>query len=214
MLRVIFKLVIFVFLPFMSVAQGYLFNKDSIALFYKGYTNSFEIKNNNLENTGTPLCFDGSVKIIPDQTSHQKPKYYIEVLDTVTRNKGRLNISKYLIHPDGFREKVFIDKFEFKIIPFPETILFVGTVTPGEKIDPKEMDLKVGIKETFPETTFRIKEYTIIANKEIISIKSADITQQAIGFIMKQKKGEEIKINAIYVDSINKQRRVSGVFYL
>ena len=135
--------------PFVSLAQGYLFNKDSIALFYKGYTNSFEIKNNNLENTGTPLCFDGSVKIIPDQSSYEKSKYYIEVLDTVTRDKGRLNISKYLIHPDGFREKVFIDKFEFKIIPFPETILFVGTVTPGEKINPNEMDLKVGIKEIF-----------------------------------------------------------------
>ena len=207
------KLFILFLLPFFSLAQGYLFNKDSLALFYKGYTNSFCINNNNRENTGTPLCFDGSVKIIPNQSSYEKLKYYIEVLDTVTRDRGTLNISKHLTHPDGFREKVFIDKFEFKIIPFPETILFIGNSTPGEKIDPNKMDLKVGIKETFPETTFRIKEYTIMANKEVISIKSADITQQAKRFIMKQTKGEEIKINATYIDPINKQRRVSGVFY-
>tara|TARA_B100000674_G_scaffold209001_2_gene171022 strand:- start:125 stop:769 length:645 start_codon:yes stop_codon:yes gene_type:complete len=208
------KLFIFFLLPFVSAAQGYLFNKDTLALFYKGYTNSFEINNNNVENTGTPLCFDGSIKIIPDQNSHENAKYYIEVLDTVTRNRGKLNISKHLTHPDGFIEKVFIDKFEFKIIPFPETILFVGSSSPGEKIDPKNMDLKVGIKETIPETTFRIEEYTIIANKETITIKSHETTQQAIGFIMKQAKGKEIKINAIYVDSIKKQRKVSGVFYL
>ena len=214
MLRAIFKLIILIFLPIISEAQAYSFNEDSLALFYKGYTNSFVINNNNIANTGTPLCFDGTIKIIPDQTSDEKPKYYIEVLDTVTRDKGRLNITKHLIHPDGFREKVFVDKFEFKIIPFPETFLFFGSSVTGEKLDSNQMGLKVGIKEPFPETKFLIKEYTITANKEIIRVKSAEITEQAKAFILKQKKGEEIKIEVVYIDPMNKQRSKRGVFYL
>ena len=84
------------------VMTQYLFNTDTSKALYKGFTNTF------ICDKGTPLCFDGSIKITPSDKENQ---YFVEVLDTVNRNKGKLNITKYLVHPDGFKEKVFIDKF-------------------------------------------------------------------------------------------------------
>ena len=128
------------FIPFFSVAQEYLFNGEPTPLLYKGYTNSFVINTDQkIKDTGTPLCFDGTVKITPNQSITEKPKYYIEVLDTVGRQKGRINISKQLNHPDGFQEKVFIDKFHFSILPFPETVVFIGSAMSGEKIETDQM---------------------------------------------------------------------------
>ena len=207
------KLLLFIFLPFISVTQKYLFNGDTSAIFYKDYTNTFVI-NKSLNKSGTPLCLDRPVKITPNQTNAETPNYYIEVLDTVSRLKGHLNISKIKTHPDGYREKVFIDKFEFKIKPFPKTFLFVGIAGTGEKLDPEQMDLKIGIKEAFPETTFQIKEYTIVVNKEILTVKSMELTPQARAFILKQKKGGEIKISALYADPLNRKRSAVGVFHL
>jgi hypothetical protein len=76
------------------------------------------------------------------------------------------------------------------------------------------MDLKVGIKGTYPETNFLIKEYTIEANKERLSVKSKKLTPQARAFILKQKKGGEIKISALYADPLNRKRSAVGVFHL
>ena len=213
MSRIKIQLVIWLFLPFITGAQEYLFNGDTLPLFFKGYTNTFVIKKP-LNKSGTPLCFDRTVKVTANQTITENPNYYIEVLDTVSRFKGILNITKIKAHPDGYREKVFVDKFEFKIHPLPETFLFVGFAVKGEKLDPDQMDLKVGIKETYPETSFLIKEYTIEANKERLSVKSKKLTPQARAFILKQKKGEEIKISVLYADPLNRKRRVFGVFYL
>ena len=89
-----------------------------------------------------PLCFDGTTKITP---SDKENIYYIEVLDSVTREEGTLNITKYLTHPDGFQEKVFIDKFTFGIIPLPETVIFIGNSHSFEKINVNNLELKVGL---------------------------------------------------------------------
>ncbi len=204
---------LFLLLPIISGAQEYSFNGETNAVLYKGFANTLII-NKPAEDSGTPLCFDGTVKITPNQKQTTLPLYYVEVLDTVGRKKGRMNMSKYLRHPDGFKEKVFIDKFEFEIVPLPEVFLFVGPSLTGEKIEPDHMRLKIGLQGSFPETAFVIKEYTIIANKEIISIKNTGLTPQAREFILKQKEGTEIKINAVYTDPVGKKRRVGGLFYL
>ena len=197
-------LFILLFLPSIVLGQ-YLFNEDTTKVLYKGFTNSFICEQ------GTPLCFDGSVLISPSDVENT---YYVEILDTVSRNKGKINIAKYLTHPDGYREKVFIDKFSFQIIPLPETILYVGPAETNTKIDTSNLNLRVGIAADFPETRFRIKEFTVIANKKVLIIKSSKITPQAIAFINGLDKGTSIKLEVVYVDPLKKARRVQGEFYL
>ena len=50
------------------VMSQYLFNNDSAKVFFKGFTNAYDC------DKGTPLCFDGSVKITP---SNNENKYYL-----------------------------------------------------------------------------------------------------------------------------------------
>ncbi len=202
MIKVLFFIAFF--LPNMIISQ-YLFNNDSSRVFYKGFTNIYNC------DKGTPLCFDGSLKIT---ISDKENQYYVEVLDSVSREEGKLNIAKYLEHPDGFTEKVFIDKFSFTIKPLPETTVFIGKSTINEKINKKELDLKVGLFVPFPSTNFLIKEYTIIANKKVLIIKSSKTTQQAIDFIQTLSTGTNMKIEVVYMDVLKKQRRIQGSFSL
>jgi len=196
----------FVFLlliaPNIVVAQ-HLFNKDTAKVLYKGYTNSFVCEK------GTPLCFDGSVLI---SSSNIENTYYIQVLDTVSRGNGKINIAKYLTHPDGFIEKVFIDKFSFQITPLPETLLYVGDSGPNSKIDTSNLNIHVGLDVDFPETQFVIKEFTLIANKQALIIKSRKTTAQAISFIKSLPEETRIQIEAVYMDPLKKTRRVYGDF--
>jgi len=189
-------------LPNLVLGQ-YLFNKDTAIVLYKGFTNTFVCEQ------GTPLCFDGSVLFTP---SNVENLYYVEVLDTVSRNTGKINIAKYMEHPDGFTEKAFIDKFSFQIIPLPETILYVGHSEPDTKIDTSNLSLRVDIEEDFPETQFVIKEFTLIANKKALIIKSRKITAQAIAFIKSLPKETNIQIEVIYTDPLKNNRRVYGEF--
>ena len=53
------------------VIGQHLFNNDSVKVFFKGFTNIYNCEK------GTPLCFDGSVKITP---SNNENKYYVEGL--------------------------------------------------------------------------------------------------------------------------------------
>lgn len=195
-------LFILLFMPSIVLGQ-YLFNKDTSIVLYKGFTNSFVCEK------GTPLCFDGSFLI---SLSNVENMYYVEIQDSVTRNNGKMNIAKYLTHPDGFQEKVFIDKFSFQIIPFPETILYVGTAESNTKIDTSNLNLRVGIETALPETQFRIKEFTLIANKKLLIIKSSEITPQAIAFIKSLPPESTIEIEVIYTDPLEKTRRIHGEF--
>jgi len=189
-------------LPNLVLGQ-YLFNKDTAIVLYKGFTNTFVCKQ------GTPLCFDGSVLITP---SNVENLYYVEVLDTVSRSTGKINIAIYMELSDGFTEKVFIDKFSFQIIPLPETILYVGRSGPGTKIDTSDLSLRVEIEEDFPETQFVIKEFTLIANKKALIIKSRKITAQAISFIKSLPEETKIQLEVIYADLLKKNRRIYAEF--
>lgn len=192
------------FIPNIVISQ-YLFNNDSSRVLYKGFTNVFTCEK------GTPLCFDGSLKTT---TSNKENKYYVEVLDSVSRDQGKLNIAKYLEHPDGFTEKVFIDKFSFIIKPLPKTTIFIGTSISGEKINTENLDIKIGLLTPLPKTNFLITEYTIIANKKALIIKSSKITQQAIDFIQALNTGTNLKLEVVYMDVLKKQRRIQGSFFL
>ena len=183
----------------------YLFNNDTKKLVFSGFTNIF------ICDKGTPLCFDGSIKVTPGDTENQ---YFLEVLDSVTRTEGKVNIAKYMTHPDGFKEKVFVDKFTFQIKPLPETIIYIGNTHTSGKIDTANLGLKIGLLEPFPESKFKIKEYTIVANKQVLIIKSSKITPKATVFIKGLDKGTNIKIEVVYVDPLKKARRVQGEFYL
>ena len=198
-----FFLIVF-FIPNIVISQ-YLFNNDSSRVLYKGFTNVFTCEK------GTPLCFDGSLKTT---ISNKENKYYVEVLDSVSRDQGKLNIAKYLEHPDGFTEKVFIDKFSFIIKPLPKTTIFIGTSISGEKINTENLDIKIGLLTPLPKTNFLITEYTIIANKKALIIKSSKITQQAIDFIQALNTGTNLKLEVVYMDVLKKQRRIQGSFFL
>jgi len=202
MIRILFFVGFFI--PNIVISQ-YLFNNDSSRVFFSGFTNVFTCEN------GTPLCFDGSLKIT---ISDKENQYYVEVLDSVTRDECKLNIAKYLEHPDGFTEKVFIDKFSFTLKPLPETFIFIGKATKNQKINKKELDLTVGLLAPFPNTDFLIKEYTLIANKKALIIKSSKITQQANDFITSLSAGTNMKIEVVYMDVLGKQRRIQGAFSL
>ena len=186
-----------------TLSGQYLFNKDTASVLYKGFTNTFICEQ------GTPLCFDGSVLFSHSDVENM---YYVEVLDTVSRNSGKINITKYLTHPDGFREKVFIDKFSFQIIPLPKTILYVGLAESNAKIDTSNLDLRVGIDANFPETQFIIKEFSIIANKKALIIKSRKITAQAIAFIKSLPPESIIEMEVVYTDPLKKTRKIHGKF--
>ncbi len=200
------KIYLLTFMLVPNVLWGqYLFNNDTVKLVFSGFTNVF------ICDKGTPLCFDGSIKVTP---SDKENLYFLEVLDSVTRTAGKVNIAKYMTHPDGFKEKVFVDKFTFQIQPLPETRIFIGNTYTSGKIDPTNLNLKVGLLEPFPESKFKIKEYTIVANKQVLIIKSSKITPQAIAFINGLDKGTSIKLEVVYVDPLKKARRVQGEFYL
>lgn len=183
----------------------YLFNNDTTRLVFSGFTNSF------ICDKGTPLCFDGSIKVTPSDKENQ---YFLEVLDTVSRTQGKVNIAKYMTHPDGFKEKVFVDKFLFQITPISDAVIHIGNTSSLGKLDTANLDLKVALFLPFPESRFTIKEYTILADKKVLIIKSSKITPQAKTFIKGLSKGTSIDIEIVYVDPLKKERRVKGSFYL
>ena len=91
------KIYLLTFMLVPNVLWGqYLFNNDTVKLVFSGFTNVF------ICDKGTPLCFDGSIKVTP---SDKENLYFLEVLDSVTRTAGKVNIAKYMTHPDGFKEK-------------------------------------------------------------------------------------------------------------
>ena len=114
---------------------------------------------------GTPLCFDGTLRVHP---TDKKGTYLIEVLDTVTRNTGTLNIAAYIDSPEGGREKVFIDKFSFIIKKGPQPKLYVGSALNGEKVDTTNLALGVGFIEKWPKANFQIIEASVILDKKDI----------------------------------------------
>ena len=100
-----FKVVVFIFLFCFSLqGQQYLFNNKKDSVFLSGFVNEFYTKE------GTPLCFDGTLKI---HLTDKRGVYLIEVLDTVTRNTGKLNIASYTETSEGEREKIFIIKYNW-----------------------------------------------------------------------------------------------------
>lgn len=202
MIRLAFFLALF-FSGFTNAQQGYKFNEDTSRVFYKEFTNTFV----NID--GTPLCFDGTLRIHPTDILNQ---YYIEVLDTVSRDKGEIHLAKELIHPDGFKENVIIDKIVIRIEPLSETAIFLGKSKGSGAIDPEHLDLSVGIVEDAPKTNFKIKEFTIIANKELITVKSSKITPQAIEFIRSLNKGTQLQVAVVYSDPLKKTRRAQAFF--
>ena len=85
------------FFTFLSVAQikdnglyKYTFNNGKKAVFYKGYVNTFKLKE------GTPLNFNGALRI---HTTDVLGVYHVEVHDTVTSFLGKLNITAYIEAP-------------------------------------------------------------------------------------------------------------------
>jgi len=202
-----FKIVVvFSLLSFSIKAQIYTFNSKKDSVFYTDIVNEFYIKQ------GTPMCFDGTLKIHPTDKMGQ---YLIEVLDTVTRSTGLLNVASYVDSPDGSREKIFIDKFSFKILKGPQMVLFIGDVGPEGILDTTNLVPVIRPSEAWPAMTFNITEFSIILNKkEVVTLKSAQLSQAVIRKIKKLPSGAEIRINVSFKDMLLRRRRISGVYYL
>lgn len=202
-----FKIVVvFSLLSFSIKAQNYTFNSKKDSVFYTDIVNEFYIKQ------GTPMCFDGTLKIHP---TNKMGQYLIEVLDTVTRSTGLLNVASYVDSPDGSREKIFIDKFSFKILKGPQMVLFIGGVGPEGILDTTNLVPVIRPSEAWPAMTFNITEFSIILNKkEVVTLKSAQLSQAIIRKIKKLPSGAEIRINVSFQDMLLRRRRISGVYYL
>ena len=78
--------------------------------------------------------------------------------------------------------------FSFQIRPLPETNIFIGESISNQKIDTNNLDLSVGLLSPYPQTSFVIKEFTLMANKKALIIKSRKITPQAVDFIKALKR--------------------------
>ena len=200
------KVLFFTLLSFSLQGQKYLFNNKKDTVFFSNYVNEFFVKQ------GTPLCFDGTVKIYP---TDKKNKYLIEVLDTVTRVEGLLNVAAYVETPEGGTEKIFIDKFSFIIKKSPEPLLYIGKATSKEIVDTANLALSIGFAEKWPKANFQITESIISLDKnEAISIKSNQLNQTVIRKIKKLCGGSEFQISVVYKDPLLRAKRISGVFYL
>jgi len=202
-----FKLTIFFSLFCFSLkAQNYTFNTKNDSVFYTDMVNEF------YTSIGTPMCFDGTLKIHP---TNKMGQYLIEVLDTVTRLNGKLNITSYVDNPDGSKEKIFIDKFSFNIKKSPQRDLYIGDAVPLEKLDTSNLSLAIRSNQAWPAPIFNITEISIILDKkEIVTLKSAHLTQTVIRKIKRLPSGAEIRISVAYQDLLLRGRRISGVYYL
>lgn len=202
-----YKIIIFLsFFCFSLHGQKYLFNNKKDTVFFSSFINELFVKE------GTPLCFDGTLRVHP---TDKKGIYLIEVLDTVTRNTGTLNIAAYIDSPEGGREKVFIDKFSFIIKKGPQPKLYVGSAPNGEKVDTTNLALGVGFIEKWPKANFQIIEASVILDKkEVITIKSKQLSPTVIRKIKRLVAGAELRISVVYKDRLLRTKRISGVYFL
>ena len=198
--------VVFSLFCFSLQGQQYLFNNKQDSVFLSGIVNEFYV------NEGTPLCFDGTLRVHP---TDRKGNYLIEVLDTVTRNKGQLNIAAYTESPEGGREKIFIDKFSFVIKKGPLPALCLGKAVSGESPDTANLALSVCFSEQWPNANYQITEVSIaLDKKEAITIKGNQLNQTVIRKIKSLFTGAELRISVVYKDLLLRAKRINGVFYL
>lgn len=201
-----FKTAIFFSLFCFSFQGQYLFNNKKEAIFFSNYVNELFVKE------GTPLCFDGTLRVHP---TDKKNSYLVEVLDTVTRDTGKLNIASYTETPEGGREKIFIDKFAFVIKNNLQPTLYIGSASTLEIVDTANLSLSIRFAEQWPKANFQITEVSIILDKkEVITLKSNQLNQIIIRKIKQLLAGAEIQISVVYKDPLLRSKRISGVFYL
>lgn len=204
---------LFCFITFLSVAQikdngfyKYTFNNGKEAAFYKGYVNTFKLKE------GTPLNFDGALRI---HTTDILGVYRVEVLDTVTSLSGKLNITAYIEAPEGGREKVFIDKFPFEIKEAPSLHVFIGNSASGENIDTSNLRLKVGFIEPLPVSNYKVAEVSLIIDKkEVITLNSEDFNQSVKRKLSRLNSGAEVRVSVTVKDPLDKTKRINAVFFI
>ena len=204
---------LFCFITFLSVAQikdngfyKYSFNNGKEAAFYKGYVNTFKLKE------GTPLNFDGALRI---HTTDILGVYRVEVLDTVTSLSGKLNITAYIEAPEGGREKVFIDKFPFEIKEAPSLHVFIGNSVSGENIDTSNLRLKVGFIEPLPVSNYKVAEVSLIIDKkEVITLNSEDFNQSVKRKLSRLNSGAEVRVSVTVKDPLDKTKRINAVFFI
>lgn len=204
---------LFCFITFLSVAQikdngfyKYTFNNGKEAAFYKGYVNTFKLKE------GTPLNFDGALRI---HTTDILGVYRVEVLDTVTSLSGKLNITAYIEAPEGGREKVFIDKFPFEIKEAPSLHVFIGNSVSGENIDTSNLRLKVGFIEPLPVSNYKVAEVSLIIDKkEVITLNSEDFNQSVKRKLSRLNSGAEVRVSVTVKDPLDRTKRINAVFFI
>lgn len=206
-MSLIFKNVfVFVFVSLNVHSQQYLFNAKNDTVLYTNYVNIVFIRE------GTPLNFDGTLHFEP---TLKQGLYYTSILDTVTREKGNLNITAYIDKPEGGTEKVFIDKFPFKIKKGPKPILFLGKSISGLQADTADLHMRIGFKESTLSAEYQIVEISLILNKkEVITLKNSALTSQVQRTIKRLAPGSELRISVVYKDLLKRKNRVGGVFYL
>ena len=199
-------IVFFCLLSFSSEGQHYRFNTKEDAVFYTSFVNTLYCEQ------GTPLCFDGTIKI---STTDSIGFYLIEVLDTVTRAQGMLNLAAYIQTPEGGKEKIFIDKFTFKINKGPKPILFFGAVSGGSQIDTTNLNIEVGFIETAPLPNYQITEIQLLFNqKEAITVKGNQLTNSLKDKIKRLSQGTEVGVSVVYKDPLQRLKRISAIYFL
>ena len=206
-MQLMFKITFFfILICFTLKGQKYLFNNNQDSAFFTDYVNEFYLEE------GTPLSFDGTLKFYPTNIAG---KYLVEVLDTVSRDSGKLNVAAYIDAPEGGQEKVFIDKFAFNILKGPEPKLFVGKVVSEGKLDTANLKVRIGFTNAWPKPNYSVTEISLILDKkEVITVKSNELTQSIIRKIRRLVLGAEVRVTVAFKDPLFRSQTISGVFFL
>lgn len=93
--------------------------------------------------------------------------------------------------------------------------MYVGSAPNGEKVDTTNLGLGVGFIEKWPKANFQIIEASVILDKkEVITIKSKQLSPTVIRKIKRLVAGAELRISVVYKDRLLRTKRISGVYFL
>ena len=189
---------------FSQLDNIYFFNGTKDSVFFREYANSFYVEK------GYPVNFDGT--FIIERTNKHKT-YLIQLMDTVTRFEAEMIVFDYLINPEtNVSEKVIIDKFTVKLKGNPRKNLFLGGVSSGEKIDPKNLNFEIKQPDEDIENNLKITQIDVSYNAVTVTVKGSTLSEVVKENISKLPEGTLLKFDVHYIDLRGKPAILTSEF--
>jgi len=192
------RLIVFLLLlfPWLGFTQKYLFNGKTDSVFYKAITNTFLVKE------GVPMSMDRILNI----SITEDPKLFTVVFsENQDVQESVVYIISYLENPETKeQEKVVIDKIPVRLrVDYPKDTICILNLK--ERENPDKIELKICGEH---ERGLKIISYEISFKNEVYSVKSGSLTNELRNKLLQLKTGEEITINVLYKDLLNKTDNV------